>query len=1081
MPDAAVRRCHMAVTCPKCGKLLSDSAKFCSKCGSNLASQPASQNVSVSPQPEPKIHSVLKPSSAKKKVSRVILPKIAKPVIREKKPTSDKPQKQNTMGFLDRILCVSLAVLIAISAFRYPGFLIPKKNNPGISGGDPVINDTLSDTKESFQEVSFHSDPVDITPVEGVRITCEKDQLYEDTTLSFTEIPENDERVQGITLDLQQEGIYALGAWEFDGGLTAEESFPGEYHMAFDLAKLDIPEELWSDVRAYRVDANNELTEYAGDLSGGSYQITGNRNSVTLLGVGLFIGFMAVAIPVASGVSEDIKAHWYYSRGDGKIDRDTDCGSYRLRFKMRDVDTDQSDIIERLTEIEESRRKEAEEDFKADEQVRNQSKGSLWRWFNENKSVAARLKELLANDEEYQRLSKQIELPEAVQEVVRCIETSYQYLAKHEFIRIPKNRVEFMIKKLEGENPNLGEAVSHWVHSTYVHIDMRDPEGFVADDIAGKTRRDNLLLTVTHELFHICQDEYHFKNFGTSIRYDEMVTLVLESDAKEYYKDEGIITTDPALTRTDYWMTMFSSVDQINGSDDFQQHQGYLLSTLAQFLRKKTGNNVSPVRMMNARSSFRAPQTSKVLMTAFNLSEKEFDRYFREWAVDDPRSIQGSIGSFYEEMRAVYPKSDLSADSPLHVPMKSGGDYVIGYREYVQNKDEPAALLILFDEPKNSARRDMSLVPYGKYDQVEGGLFVLPQNKMLNNGSSKNRRMLEIYGKLESKNKYNGSSGYTIFSMYAPKKPVLAQQDDQLTIRFDQLSPQAAQGKLNGMELHVWADNGYDKVFDVRPDQFSPGVILSTADILNSGEMDNLAVSVTVREYVNAFRGGYNLYGPQSEPAVLSLSSKPAGDAIVYSGLQLKSDTLTNFEANEKPDDAEMKYSYGPWPTNNTVTIQGDTVTVDVGALNFGIHGQDRKDAKIVYDETYTRDAFTVKGKILYQSESSISCQLTEVPKVIKASIAVDAMDAEYAGNDVTYLPLHFNQSSTFKDIDLYYDSLEIGSSCIELRFEGGKLTSAEIVMRGTLQRDRKGNYDGETINDTDESNTSKSVKLVGN
>ena len=103
------------------------------------------------------------------------------------------------------------------------------------------------------------------------------------------------------------------------------------------------------------------------------------------------------------------------------------------------------------------------------------------------------------------------------------------------------------------------------------------------------------------------------------------------------------------------------------------------------------------------------------------------------------------------------------------------------------------------------------------------------------------------------------------------------------------------------------------------------------------------------------------------------------------------------------------------------------------------------------------------------------------MPKVIKASIAVDAMDAEYAGNDVTYLPLHFNQSSTFKDIDLYYDSLEIGSSCIELRFEGGKLTSAEIVMRGTLQRDRKGNYDGETINDTDESNTSKSVKLVGN
>ena len=1080
----------MAKYCYKCGAQLSDDANFCNRCGTavpDATTGSAAQQKPLQMPSDPPVQTVAprksKSGSSARKPERIILPKVAKPQIpqpRKTTPADPKPKKQHSWGLPDRILSVTLAVLIGISAFKYPGFLVPHKNEPSYdysSTGTSEFNDDLSDKKHRLPEVTYHSDPVDLRPTEGIRITAEKDQLYEDTVLSMTPVDDQDERVMGIAEDLHAEGIYALGAWEFDGGLDAHEHFPGEYSMSFDLKQFGIPEDLQDHVVAYRIDDENELIEYNGTLQNGTYQITGNQNSTIVLAyVGTFI-FMVSAPVVAGWVTEEVRAHWYYSwLGDGKLTGSNKYGNFLIRYKVKDVDPEQAEKLEELKEIEEKYRVQAEEEFKADEELRRQTRGSLYNWFNSNKSVVERIKEYVEKDSEYQRIKKEIDIPKNIQTIFSHIQTAYMYLGDKAMVRVPKGTIEFLVKKLGGKDPNMGEAVSHWVHKTYINIDMRDPEAFLADNDNGKDIRDNLLLTITHELFHICQDEYHFKNCGTSVKFDEMTALVLEADAKEYYIDNGIITTDPALTSTNYLMTMFSSTDdKSTGDTEFQQRYGYLLSTFVRYLRDTTGQAITARRLMSARSLYKTPVISEILMAVFEFSEKEYDAYFRKWAAGEGPNFLGAVGYYYDEHRAVYPKMKLE-ENGIHVPMKALGSYVVGYREYLQEKEEVAALLIVFDEKKNSARKEMSLVPFGRYDQTNGGLFVYPQNRFLKGAGSGNRRMLEIYSSLGSK-KYDGSTGYTIYTMYAPDKPVLEQNKDNLVIRLPAPSAAAMANQLDGIVMTVSASGKTEQVFDIKPERFGQPVEISLSQLDISPENDNTEVSVTLKEYVHAFRGGYDCYGPESEPATLSISSGNA-DSKTYHGLTLTTDSLVNFRATEKKDTDSEVYTYDAWPTNNSVTIQGDKVILDLGELSFRFHGHDRKDSAIKIDEVFTRDHVQIIGRILYRYDDSFSCEVTEVPPEICGSLKADGVDAEYSGNEVDYIHMSLDEDQHFIYGNLEFDTLASDGTSLILKFQNDDLTAVSLSINGTIRENITTSEDGKSETESREYNHALKIDL---
>ena len=1063
----------MAKYCTTCGTQLPDHAKFCTKCGAAVFTPaPAPSAQAPSPAPVTPQAAPAAPSAGQPKQTGKTNPAPAR------KAAAD-PEKKGSWGILDKILIVTLAVLVGISAFKYPGFLMPHKNEPSLNsgGGTAEFNDSLSDKKHTLPEVTYHSDPVDITPVEGIRITAEKDQLYEDTVLSMKPVEDQDERAMGIVEDLHAEGIYAIGAWELDGGLEADERFPGEYSMYFDLNQFGVPEDLQDHVVVYRVDDNNELIEYDGEVKNGTYHITGNQNSMIVLAyIGTFI-FMVTAPAIAGWITEEVRAHWYYSwLGDGKLTGSNKYGNFLIRYKVQDVDPDQAGKLEELREIEEKYRTTAEEDFQADEKIRRETNGSLYNWYNQNKSVVERIKEYVEKDADYQRIKKEIEVPKNIQTIYSHIQTAYMYLGEKAMVRVPKGTIEFLVKKLGGTDPNMGEAVSHWVHKTYINIDMRDPEAFLAEDKNGKEMRDNLLLTITHELFHICQDEYHFKNCGTSVKFDEMAALVLEADAKEYYIGEEIITTDPALTSTNYLMTMYSTMDdKSTGDTEFQQRYGYLLSVFVRYLRDETDKVVTARRLMNARSLYKTPVISEILMAVLELSDKEFDAYYRKWATSEGPNYVGSVGYYYDEHRAAYPLMNLD-DKGIHVPMKSAGSYVVGYREFLQNREEPAALLIVFDEKKNSARKEMSLVPFGKYDQTNEGLFVYAQKRYRKGAGSNNRKILEIYGALGDK-KYDGSTGYTVYTMYAPKKAGLEQKKNNLVITLPARSAAAADGHVDGILMTVSAAGKEKKDFDIKSEKFADPIEIALSQLDIDPASDDTEITVTFKEYVHAFRGGYDCYGPESEPAVLRISSGNA-DSKTYQSLTLASDSLVGFSAKERPDTDTDVYSYDPWPVNNSVTIQGDKVILKLGELNFQFHGHDRKDSNIKIDQLFKRDGLQIVGTVVNRYEDVIYCAVTEVPEQINGSVTINAVDADYAGERVDYIHLYLSEDLRFRYEDLEYDSLATDGTSMVLKFDNNELVSVHLSINGTIMENQTMSEDGTSKTESSEKRHAFIVEL---
>ena len=157
---------------------------------------------------------------------------------------------------------------------------------------------------------------------------------------------------------------------------------------------------------------------------------------------------------------------------------------------------------------------------------------------------------------------------------------------------------------------------------------MRDIWKMVKENDEGKMARENLSLTVTHELFHVCQENYHTHFFSDSVRFDEMTAVVLESDARDYYFENGIISQKPPLTNQHHWNQLKKSTDDNSLNKDMQTDQGYNLSLYYEYLREKTGKKAPVAEIMNARSYFEVPKTSKILSEVFGLTEEEYQKHW---------------------------------------------------------------------------------------------------------------------------------------------------------------------------------------------------------------------------------------------------------------------------------------------------------------------------------------------------------------------------------------------------------------------------------------------------------------------
>ena len=742
----------------------------------------------------------------------------------------------------------------------------------------------LSDEPEELPEWPYHSEALDFSPAEGIRITAEAGALYDDTEITLTPVTEDSERLIRIAEDFENYGEPLIGAWEVHAGLEEDEHLPGEYTVSIDLSTLDLDESLWPAVRLYRLTDGGKLTAYSTELEGSILSYSSDQNSITMASVGtsIVVG-IALGLPLYYGI-EKIKADWYYwdwtgaSYHHGK----NKYGSYTIKWSMKDVDPKQQEKNDRMLEIAKEYKPKAEKDYEQEKKDRADT-SVLYRMFTKNKSVAERLKDYLVQDKEYQKIVASLKTPELIVAVAEAIDRAYAYLGGVVYARMPKNDLTFRLKRTDGKGKDdtYGNSVATMLSDSYIEINVDKIIGLLNGDAKGQEDRDNMLLTVTHELFHICQERYHYRFFTDSIRFDEMTALILEEDAKKYYQEEKIITTDPPLTATSYWSTLRLPIDKSSGAGKLLlRHQGYLLSDLVRYLREKTGEYVSGVQIYRCRSYYSKPVTSKPLMAAFKLSEVQFDKYFRQFCVTHWKDF--ITGYVTEGEYNPYPELSLKKDEGVHVSLSTEGSYTAGGRCFYIYEPKALPLLMVVDENRAAEHPEAEIVCGEKSISTRNGAYMPGPGKYV--GRSQNRRLfLEVYGKLGPNT--GTESGYTVWALDEPDAPVLECADGSLTVKFPEPRGAAKAGLMDGLLLKVVSDDGKETEWKYSELYFGKSITIPLQELLNEGT-DKATLTVSFAEFV---------YSKKNEtcPGLYSKEVKiPVDYSVKGQAYRFNSDTL---------------------------------------------------------------------------------------------------------------------------------------------------------------------------------------------
>ena len=804
---------------------------------------------------------------------------------------------------MKRILSCLLIVVLFLSACGEKPPVSTTKNPAATTKATETVPQTtqaswrqeargLAEEPMELPEWPYNSPAVDFSPTEGIRITAEAGALYDDTEITLAPLGEDRTDLLPLAADFEAFGEPLIGAWEVHAGLAEEEHLPGEYTVSIDLSTLDLDESLYGAVRLYRYTEEGSLTAYNTTLEGAILSYSTDQNSITFASIAtcVVVG-LALGIPVYYGI-EKIKADWYYWDGTGASYHHgkTKYGDYMVKWSMKDVDPKQQEKMQQMLAYAEKYKPQAQADYAEEAKIR-EGTGVFYRMFNENMSVEKRIKEYLEKDKDFQKLAQSLKVPELIEAVIEAVERAYNYLGGTMYARMPKGELTFRLKRTDGseKEDTYGNSVATMLSKSYIEINVDKIIGILKGDAQAAVDRDNMLLTITHELFHICQERYHTRYLTDSIRFDEMTALVLEADAKQWYKDEGFITTDPPLTQTNYWGTLRLPIDEsLLLKKLVMRHQGYLLSEFIFYLREKTGLNPDAVDIYRCRSYWKKPTTSEPLMAAFKLSEVTFDKLFRKFCVDHRTDFTANYGEdFAREEYNHYPQLNLEKDKGVHVALATDGSYSAGIRCFNMYDTGILPLLMVMDENLAAEHPEANLVPGEKYISTRSGAYLPGPEKWV--GGSQNKRLfLEVYGKLGAA--AGTTSGYTVWAMDAPEAPKLACVDGSLIVTLPEPTGVAKAGLMDGIILKIVSDDGKVTEQECSKHLLVQSITIPLRELLQDGT-EKATLTVSLAEFVYSTKDKA-LPGRYSKEV-----SIPVDYAVKGQAYQFNSSTMVNMTA----------------------------------------------------------------------------------------------------------------------------------------------------------------------------------------
>jgi DNA-directed RNA polymerase subunit RPC12/RpoP len=495
------------------------------------------------------------------------------------------------------------------------------QNNKGSNSSrtSPDSNQDVSVLSEEWMAEYLASDPgtnpapmpvsgtkaFKVTPADGLTISAPENALDKDREFTAEKI--NADKIMDFTEKYVDADWLVLGGYEIDGGINPDERMPGLINVEMDLSKLDIDEVFWEFTHALRIGDDGSVSFLPSNVNGSVLSCQTSQNSIicaVIIGLAAGTGVMHLIERGHEGLDKlyrdkGINFHHIVYKGD--------YASYDVYWPETLLSAEMKQYYEEIKPIMEkyglnpngslnSAALEATRKFKSGYEMKAYLDGKLKALYSDPEyvEIARKMKDVDFSKKKY--------WPAEVVQTTNALDLADKYLFGFREFDTPGFDVDIVVldKWPEGHGKeSLGISMNLYTYRPFIHINAGHKNMPRSATEKGTEATSSLILTVTHELFHVVQSKSVTFDSDEYTMFWEALAVSLEKEAFDYFSSEAgkkVINSDHTTVLTDryYFENLYSRsllmpfLWNDNGDNkEYLRIHGYEASHWIDFLRDR--------------------------------------------------------------------------------------------------------------------------------------------------------------------------------------------------------------------------------------------------------------------------------------------------------------------------------------------------------------------------------------------------------------------------------------------------------------------------------------------------------------
>lgn len=863
--------------------------------------------------------------------------------------------------------------LLLVEAVLIVFFLLRMITKPRDKEAGAVVPDRELTVAEQEGEIPLppvvgNSKPVDVEPVEGIRIMAAENALDKDREFKIAPVSDQDwDSMEKRLSEVSDEQM--LFCFDLDAGMRPEEHLPGEFTFSMDLEKMGIPPILYDKLTVWRL-VGDQMYKYTSWVENGKMVFRSDQNSALVVGCIL----AGLGVLVYSGetwhkhhTTGDLYKNFFTLKDDAvRYDIKDTYGDFTLYFRFTDSeDADRFDAFKDAKKNLERRTRELEEKAEAEynrqvEEKYNAERAEWTMWQKVMGSAEAKRKARAAIDKAailaqyqkedilFQKYTVDAALPASIIDIGEQLKVANRYLTDNQVCRPQTRNLEVNLVDTEHAGTSLAEYRNTATKMPYIFVNYEElVKGRTSYSRKGKG--EAMLITLTHELYHHRQ-KCKFLDFRT----EETTAAYIETGAAKYYVEHGEISPDTDnetlcfTHRTHYerFAMPFNHMVVIGNADE-----AYTYADFMDFLERKTRQ--------------KKPLMGGALITEYSYSATHAENYMKWFGIKDEKTFARYLEEFcllhvsdiYLVLKGLEKESDrlkpviVSREKPIvQVPLGSPGiglSYYVAPFELMDNSKAPFNAFVSWkDVHYDHDYLSFYIGTSPGYSTVEKGEFFSGE-KWWHQGAC-------FSGKPANTVLYQS---FTVVALYAPDAPVIKKVKKNY-VRF--VLPKAdkdmvKKGYITGALVRCLSADGTERYILAQPEKFGKEVKWSIDGIGDSG------FSLRVK-WIRQNEDGSTYESPLSKPAAhgaVSQEEEPiTASANVGGGTEEKTVTK-NEPATKGRQETEPTIDFTEYDKQEKmVVMESELPDISVDYLCIVIKLPDSPVEGHLFDETEPRQKY---------------------------------------------------------------------------------------------------------------------------